>query len=69
MIEKHPSGANLCFQLQNKRLKYLGEKLPLSKSYVTSEGAFSHNVLYYQQLSISRYQVCFYANNLLGNYQ
>ena len=26
---------------------------------VTSEGAVSHNVLYYQQLSISRYQ---YAN-------
>ena len=30
---------------------------------VTSEGAVSHNVLYYQQLSIARYQVSFYANN------
>ena len=33
------------------------------KNYVTSEGAVSHNVLYYQQLSIARYQVSFYANN------
>ena len=33
------------------------------KNYVTSEGAVSHNVLYYQQLSIARYQVRFYANN------
>ena len=34
-----------------------------SEVYVTSEGAVSHNVLYYQQLSITRYQVSFYANN------
>ena len=33
------------------------------KNYITSEGAVSHNVLYYQQLSITRYQVKFYANN------
>ena len=33
------------------------------KNYSTSEGAVSHNVLYYQQLSITRYQVFFYANN------
>ena len=33
------------------------------ENYVTSEGAVSHNVLYYQQLSIARYQVRFYANN------
>ena len=33
------------------------------ENYVTSEGAVSHNVLYYQQLSIARYQVSFYANN------
>ena len=31
--------------------------------YVTSEGAVSDNVLYYQQLSIARYQPKFYANN------
>ena len=29
------------------------------KNYVTSEEAVSHNVLYYQQLSIARYQVSF----------
>ena len=31
------------------------------KNYVTSEGAISHNVLYYQQLSIARYKVSLYA--------
>ena len=36
------------------------------KNYTTSEGAVSHNVLYYQQLSIARYQVSFYANNYFG---
>ena len=29
----------------------------------TSEGAVSHNVLYYQPLPITRNQVGFYANN------
>ena len=29
------------------------------ENYVTSEGAVSHNVLYYQQLPITRYQVRF----------
>ena len=33
------------------------------ENYVTSEGAVSHNVLYYQQLLITRYQVRFDANN------
>ena len=32
-------------------------------NYFTSEGAVSHNVLYYQQLSIAHYQVSFYSNN------
>ena len=32
-------------------------------NYVTSEGAVSHNVLYYQPLPIARYQVRFYADN------
>ena len=31
----------------------------------TSEGAVSHNVLYYQQLSVACSQVSFYANNYL----
>ena len=33
------------------------------KNYINSEGAASHNVLYYQQLSIACYQVSFYAYN------
>ena len=33
------------------------------ENFVTSEGAVSHNVLYYQQLSIACYQLSFYANN------
>ena len=33
------------------------------KNYVTSEEAVSHNVLYYEQLSIAHYQVSFYANS------
>ena len=37
------------------------------KNYVTSEEAFSPNVLYYQQLSIVHYQVSFYANNYFKN--
>ena len=33
------------------------------KNYVTSEGAVCHNVLYYQPLPITHYQVRVYANN------
>ena len=33
------------------------------KNCVTWKGAVSHNVLYYQQLPIARYQESFYANN------
>ena len=33
------------------------------KNSLTLEGAVSHSVLYYQQLSITRYQVRFYAYN------
>ena len=33
------------------------------KDDVTSEGAVSHNVLFYQQLSIARYQVSSDVNN------
>ena len=39
------------------------------KSYVTSEGAVSHNINF-QQLSFARYQVSLYAYTiLLSNYQ
>ena len=34
------------------------------ENYVTSEGAVSHNVLYYHQLSVAHYQVRFHANIL-----
>ena len=33
------------------------------ENYVTSEGAVSHNVLYYQPLPVTLNQVRFYANN------
>ena len=33
------------------------------ENYITSEGAVSHNVLYYQPLPITSYLVRFYANN------
>ena len=33
------------------------------ENYVTSEGAVSHNVLYYQQLPNTRYQARFNTNN------
>ena len=33
------------------------------KNYVALEGAVSHNVLNYQQLPITQYQVRFNANN------
>ena len=36
---------------------------PFSKSYVASEWAVSHNVLYYQQLSIACYKASCYAYN------
>ena len=40
------------------------------KYYVTSEGAVSHNVLYYQQLSIACYKVIvFMLTIILSNYQ
>ena len=39
------------------------------KNYVTSEGAVSHNVLYYQQLSIACLQVSFMLTIILSNYQ
>ena len=42
---------------------YFIENLPLSHNYITSDGAVSHNLLYYQQLSVTRYQVSFYANS------
>ena len=42
---------------------YFTDKYFFLKNYLTSEGAVSHNVLYYQQLPIARYQEEIYANN------
>jgi hypothetical protein len=39
------------------------------ENYVISEGAVSHNVLYYQQLPITRYQEGFMLIIILSNYQ
>ena len=44
------------------KIKFL-ENYFFLEIYVTSEGAVSHNVLYHQQLPITRYQVRLYANN------
>ena len=37
----------------------------LLENYVTSEGAVSHKVLYYQPLPITRNQVRFYDNKYI----
>ena len=44
------------------KLKFV-ENYFFLKNDVTTEGAVSNNVLYYQQLYIARYQVRFYGNN------
>ena len=48
-----------------KSFYYLCEKLPLSLKLVTSEGAVSNNVLYYQQHSVACYQVTFILTTIL----
>ena len=69
MKEKTPLMHYLaCFQMHNKKALaevcyYLSENLPLSQKLCYFKGSSSHNALYYQQLSIARYQVSFYANN------
>ena len=59
----------VCFQmLRDLKIYFVGleikfvEKLSFLENYITSEGASSHNVLYYQPLPITYYQVRF-ANN------
>ena len=43
-------------------IKFMENDLFL-ENYGTSEGAFSHNVLYNQPFPITRHQERFYANN------
>ena len=54
----HQAFRCLITRRQILNLKYFTKVL----KYFTSEGAVSHNVLYYQPLPITRYQVRFYAN-------
>ena len=70
MKKKLLSHEAVCFQMLD--FETSNSKLEVSKSslwiitleeYSASEGAVSHNVLYYQPLPISRYRVRFYANN------
>ncbi len=76
MEEKTPlSHEVVCFQMLEFETSKSNSEVSKSNSnilvrnnfflgnYVTSEGAVSHNVLYYQQLSIDPYQVSFYTNN------
>ena len=55
-------------RLQLKSFIILVKSYLFLKNYVSSEGAVTHNVLYYQQLSIVRYQVSFFAI-VLSSYQ
>ena len=53
---------DLKFLIWGLEIKFVANYFFL-ENYATSEGAVSHNVLYYQPLPITRYQVRFYANN------
>ena len=65
----------VCLQMHNKILPsadkvfYNFEKYLFLKKYVTSEGAVSHNILFYQQLSIARLTSTFFATIISCNYQ
>ena len=60
MLHVETSIANSDFWgLENKFM----ENYFFLKNYATSEGAVSHNILFYQPLSITRHQVRFYSNN------
>ena len=67
---KHPCCTNcVCFQMLNPRLQLQSVIMRMRnnlflKNYVSSEWAYSHNVVYYQQLSITRYQLNFCSNSV-----
>ena len=73
MKEKTPlSHKVVCFQMLDFETSKFNSEVSKSnlwkttsflKTTITSEGAVSHNVLYYQPLPITRYQVRFCANN------
>ena len=51
----------LCSHMPEKSLTVLLRNYLFLNNYVNTERAVSHNVLHYQQLTIARYQVSFYA--------
>ena len=59
----------VCYQMAIKRVSGLKSffiwvrNYIFLKNFVTSEGAVSHNLLNYHQLSVARSKVSFYANN------
>ena len=58
----------VCFQMLELETNLIQvifnrEKLLLSQNYVTSEGAVSHNILYYLYFYIAQFQVSFHADN------
>ena len=59
--KKHPCFTIFVWFQMNNKLFIIWVRNYL-KNYITSEGAVSHNVLYYQQLSIAHYQVNLDAN-------
>ena len=54
---------NTCHDTAKSNSNILVRNYYVPKNYITSEGAVSHNVLYYQPLPIIRYQVRVHANN------
>ena len=64
----------VCFQMHNKRLQLksfniLVRNYLFFKNYITSEGAVSQHVLYYQQLSTARIPSKFMLTTILSNYE
>ena len=59
----------MCAWFRDLKIQFRGLEIKLVENYfslenhVTSEGAISHTVLYYQQLPITCYQVRVYAND------
>ena len=51
----------LDFETSNSKSEVSKSNYFFLENYVTSEGAVSHNVSYYQQLPISHYHERFYA--------
>ena len=55
--------------LRGLEIKFVDNYFLLSRNYVTSKGAISHNFVYYQQLSITCNQVSLTRTIIWINYQ